>query len=80
MYQMTFKRRLVALLVAFLPGCSTVQLVRELPPVELLRDCPAVVEKFKTNGDLATTILDYRDALATCNIDKQALREWAKDD
>jgi hypothetical protein len=75
---MTYKRLLVGLLAAFLTGCSTVKYVRELPPVELLRDCPVVVEQYKTNGQLALTLLEYRKALAQCNIDKESLREWAK--
>jgi hypothetical protein len=49
-----------------------------LPPVELLADCPHVVEAYQTNGQLAQTILAYRDSLVKCNIDKQALREWAE--
>lgn len=72
------KLALVALLVA-LPGCSVMtKSVREQPPVELLADCPAVLEDVKTNGGLTRTITAYRRALAVCNIDKQSLREWAK--
>ena len=72
------KLALAALLMA-LPGCSsTVKYVRELPPQELLGDCPVVLEAYKTNGDLVWTILEYRKALATCNIDKENLREWVK--
>jgi hypothetical protein len=47
--------------------------------VELLADCPYVAEKIKTNGELAWTILEYRKALELCNLDKQSLREWAKE-
>lgn len=64
--------------MAFLPACSTVKYVRELPPQELLADCPAVVEQIKTNGGLANTILAYRASLSTCNIDKESLRKWAE--
>ena len=78
MYQLRFKKLLAGLLALFLTGCSTVQIVRELPPVELLSDCPEVIEQIKTNGGLASTILEYRAAIAKCNIDKQSLREWAK--
>lgn len=82
MYQLLSKMRspvvLAGLLLA-LTGCSTTQIVRELPPVELLADCPYVVEAYQTNGQLAQTILAYRDSLVKCNIDKQALREWAKE-
>lgn len=67
----------VALIVAFLTACSTTTYVRELPPPELLADCPTVREAFKTNGELAETIIAYRDALTKCNLDKESLREWA---
>jgi hypothetical protein len=89
MYLMTFKRPLLGRRVAFLallllvllalPGCTTTKYVRELPPVDLLAACPEVAERLVTNGDLAGTILEYRKALAQCNIDKGSLREWAKE-
>lgn len=69
-------------LVGLLTACKTapeVRYVREPPPVELLSDCPEVIEQIKTNGQLALTILAYRDSVAKCNIDKQSLREWAKE-
>ena len=69
---------LVSLILA-LSGCSTAKLVRELPSPELLADCAYVSEAYQTNGQLAQTLLAYRDSLAKCNIDKQTLREWAKD-
>lgn len=89
MYLMKFRGPLVARRVAFLallllvllalPGCTTTKYVRELPPVDLLAACPEVLERHETNGDLAWTILEYRKALAQCNIDKGSLREWAKE-
>lgn len=82
MYRLTFKRLLVGLLVASLPACSLfkprVEYVRELPPQDLLANCPEVVERISTNGDLAWTILEYRRAISTCNTDKRSLRKWAK--
>ena len=76
MYQPMCKMLLAALLMA-LPACSsTIKYVKDLPPQELLGDCPKVVELYKTNGDLVWTILEYRKALATCNLDKESLREW----
>lgn len=66
-------------LILVLPGCATqIKYVRELPPVELLADCPNVLERLRTNGELAWTILEYRKALVTCNLDKKSLREWAE--
>ena len=95
MYQKMCKVLLLAVLMALpsrvaasslcvlaLAGCSQflpTKYVRELPPASLLADCPEVLERYKTNGDLAWTILEYRKALSTCNIDKRSLREWAKD-
>jgi hypothetical protein len=83
MYQTMCKKLSKAVLVALivlLPACSTqIKYVRELPPVELLADCPYVAEKIKTNGELAWTILEYRKALELCNLDKQSLREWVKE-
>ena len=82
MYQKPSKRPLQAVLVGLilvLAGCSTTKVVRELPSPELLADCASVPEAYQTNGQLAQTLLAYRDSLAKCNIDKQALREWAGD-
>ena len=70
----------MGLAAAFLTGCSTIKYVRELPPVELLADCPVVTERITTNGGLALTILEYRKALAECNINMESLREWAKEE
>jgi hypothetical protein len=78
MCQLMCKMLLAAILVA-LPACSSrTKFVKALPPQELLGDCPNVTELYKTNGDLVWTILEYRKALASCNIDKESLREWAK--
>ena len=69
---------LLLVLLLVLPGCTTTtKYVRELPPVDLLADCPLVVEQHDTNGDLVRTILEYRSALDKCNIDKGSLRKWA---
>lgn len=70
----------MGLLSLLLTACSTVKYVRELPPAELLQDCPVVAEQIKTNGQLALTILEYRKALDQCNLDKESLREWAKEE
>ena len=73
------KIALAALLVG-LPGCASKQvLVRDPPPVELLGDCPVVVEDVRTNGGLVNTILAYRASIETCNTDKASLRKWSED-
>ena len=83
MYHLRFKKPLAGLLMALtglLAGCQTqIKYVRELPPVELLANCPEVTEQVKTNGGLAATILEYRASLSTCNTDKESLRMWAKE-
>lgn len=64
---------LVASCAAVAPGPQ-----RILPPVELLQDCPEPAILAGTNGQLAQSILNLRDALRGCNRDKAALREWAQ--
>lgn len=66
-----------ALLVGLLTACSTVQMVRELPPADLMADCPVPILEYKVNGDLAKGLVAWRNALANCNTDKESLREWA---
>lgn len=55
------------------------QTERALPPAALLAECPHPDLDIQTNGDLLRGLRAYEQALALCNIDKQALREWAKD-
>ena len=80
MYQLTFKKSLVALSAALLTGCGTTKIVRDTPPAELLRDCPVPLVDITTNAGLAKGLLSYDDALKRCNLDKKALRERAEDE
>lgn len=64
------------LLALIVTGCATTT-VKDLPPVDLLAECPHPVVSTVTNGDLAKAIPAYRKALTLCNNDKAALREWA---
>ena len=73
------KGLLAGLLIALLTACSTTKYVKELPPVDLLAECPSPIVGYSTNADLAKAIIAYRDALALCNIDKDSLRKWAND-
>lgn len=68
------------LLALLLASCAAVGPgpQRILPPVELLQDCGEPPILAGTNGQLAETILNLRDALRGCNRDKAALREWAR--
>lgn len=75
-------RALACVLAAILlAGCATrpPQVVKLYPPASLLADCAHPDIQTGTNGDLARGILSYRAALDTCNNDKAALREWAKE-
>ena len=50
--------------------------VHDRVPTDLLRDCPGYAGPLVTNGDLAGAYLTEQQALASCNADKEALREW----
>lgn len=45
-------------------------------PATLLADCPGYDGPLVTNGDLAAAYQGSKQALAACNADKEALREW----
>lgn len=68
-----------------LPGCAplgrqTERLVREVPPYELIANCPKPNVLVKTNGQLAASLLAMEAALDKCNLDKAALRLWSEQD
>ena len=44
-------------------------------PADLIRPCDSVPRVPRTNGELAQTLLDAKQALAKCDDDKTALRE-----
>lgn len=74
---------MLGLTLLFLSGCATrsVKTVEVptpvLPPDVLLADCPFVFpSKLETNEDLALLTKSLDDALAKCNVDKAALRDW----
>lgn len=50
--------------------------VRDEVPVGLLADCPGYAGALVSNGDLAEAYRASKYALAVCNADKAALREW----
>lgn len=66
------------LALVFLTGCATLpwEVTKVHPPAALLEPCPAPEWRVATNGELARTLLDYRQALRLCNNDKEALRLW----
>lgn len=52
--------------------------MREVPPAELLRECPSPAFGGPlTNSGLVGYVDDLRAALRACNDDKTALRDWA---
>ena len=50
--------------------------VHDTVPSNLLADCVGYAGPLVNNGDLAQAYLAERQALAACNADKEALREW----
>lgn len=74
---------LAGLTSLFLTGCAStlprpVEVVRLVPDAHLLADCPVPGPVPRTNGELAQRYQDALAALAGCNDDKAALREWSK--
>ena len=66
--------------LVLLTACSTVQPPRLSIPHELLEDCRVGSElKVGTNGELSESLMKLANTLKLCNIDKQKLREWAKE-
>lgn len=66
-------------LLALLTGCASApQLTALAPPQPLLQDCPHPDLPVATNGDLLRLLRAYEATVEACNIDKRALREWAK--
>lgn len=80
---MPYKTILTGLLALSLTACGTLspqpQTVRNLPPPELLAECPVPARPSdRTNAALAGWLRAYDESLASCNADKATLREWAK--
>lgn len=81
---MPYKTILTGLLAVSLTACGTLsapppQIVRNLPPAELLADCPVPVKPSdRSNAALAQWLRAYDSSLESCNADKASLREWAK--
>lgn len=70
-------RALALLIPVLLAGCVTAP-VKLTPPSELLEDCRAGSLSFKTNEEVSLSAAKLAAALKLCNLDKKALREWAK--
>lgn len=69
----------VITVLVLLTGCATPGPgARDLPPAELLADCPEPPGGVKTNGEVAKYVRDLKTALRGCNADKKALRDWAE--
>ena len=83
---MLYKKLLLLVLIGLgslsLTACSTVSVIKEYVyihdrvPADLLRDCVGYDGPLVNNGDLARAYLGEKQALAACNADKEALREW----
>lgn len=70
-------RCLSLLALLSLTGCATTEYIRELPPAELLAECEKPAYDKTTNRGIVLGLVAYDQALALCNNDKAALREWA---
>lgn len=58
-------------------GCSTIE-VRS-PPAALMEHCPAPdLPEFRVNAELLIYTQGLKHALALCNADKAALRQWSR--
>lgn len=73
-----------AFLLIFLAACASSQqvvstrTVREYPPQSLLVLTPhPPLDSVVYNRDLWHALLDYRDALRSCNADKSSISSWA---
>ena len=83
---MLYKKLLPVVLIGLgslsLLGCSTQSVIKEYVyvhdtvPADLLASCPGYDGPLVDNGDLAQAYLGEKQALAACNADKEALREW----
>ncbi len=76
---------LCLLILAFsLTACANKEIVKEIiykfPPESLMAHCdePELAE-FRTNSDVVSALLGYKEALDSCNADKAGLRVWAKE-
>ena len=82
LYKKLLKLTAIGMLSLFLAACSTPSVIKEYVyvhddlPTALLAACPGYDGPLDTNGDLAQAYLAERQALAACNADKEALREW----
>jgi PBP1b-binding outer membrane lipoprotein LpoB len=64
--------------VLVLSGCAAAPISGQQPvPEQFLQECVAAKRELRTNGDLSKALLDYREALAACNLDKKAIRDWS---
>jgi hypothetical protein len=69
-------------LTAFTGGCAGKPALAPgpcLPPTAYLQDVVEPAIAGKTNKDLVEYVLGLREALRRSNLDKQRLREWAKE-
>jgi hypothetical protein len=70
----------LALTILLLQACSTAPITGQSPvPEQFLQECRAIQREIRTNADLAKALLDHREALAACNLDKRAIREWSEE-
>lgn len=66
-------------LLMYLAGCATTQIetVVVKPPTVLMQDCHVPAVGAAVWGDLPAELVEMRNALVSCNRDKEKLRQWA---
>ena len=71
---------IVLFLLMFLAGCATTrtETIVVKPPAVLVQDCPVPAVDAQTWGDLPAELVEMRNALVSCNRDKEKLRQWAE--
>ena len=62
-----------------LAGCATTrtETIVVRPPAVLIQDCPVPAVDAAVWGDLPAELVEMRNALISCNRDKEKLRRWA---
>ena len=71
---------IVLCLLMCLAGCATTQTetIVVKPPAVLMQDCPVPAVDAAVWGDLPAELVEMRNAIVSCNRDKEKLRQWAE--
>lgn len=74
------RKALLAVCLLACGGCATLTKTAPpvviVPPADLTQVCQEPAGSVQTNQELATYLLDLRDALRGCNAQLSSLRDW----